>query len=180
MWLIYPVMLLWSKLIFPLQEGYQLQIIYWLWVWPHVYFLLSVLRSCLAWNCAALVHKCCTLCKPPSVSILLSMEDTVSVSPPLLLSFQTLCLLFCIDPSGSWEEDLMKTSTYNWVLQTLSLSVYCPGLGLCVYSHVLQEELLLMCSWDRRYSKMSLRIILLLYSFSGIIVVGFSLGPWPI
>lgn len=102
MWLIYPV-LLWSKLIFLLLEGYQLQIIYWLWVWPHVYFLLSVLRSCLTWNCAALVHKFCTLCKPPSVSILFSMEDTVSLGPPLPLSLQALCLLFCIDPSGPWE-----------------------------------------------------------------------------
>lgn len=133
MWLIYPVMLLWSKLIFPLQEGYQLQIIYWLWVWPHVYFLLSVLRSCLAWNCAALVHKCCTLCKPPSVSILLSMEDTVSVSPPLLLSFQTLCSLLHRSLwflRGGFDEDIhLQLSAPN----SLTVCILSRFGSLCLF-----------------------------------------------
>lgn len=57
----------------------------------------------------------------------------------------------------------------DWVLHSLSLSVHCPAVGLCVTCHLLQgESSLLRSDWRMmyRYCNISLEVILSQYSYN--------------
>ena len=77
----------------------------------------------------------------------------------------------------------MKTSHLRLSVQGLSCSIHCLILGVCISSHILQEEDSVMKAEKDtvcKYRRLPLGVILLPYSFSKAVVCDLFLGTQPV
>lgn len=77
----------------------------------------------------------------------------------------------------------MKMSHLRLSFQGRSCSTHCLVLGICISSHILQEEDSVMKAEKDtvcKYRKLPLGVILLLYSFSKAVVCDWPLGTQPV
>lgn len=130
----------------------------------------------LAWTCVCPVHLCHHLCEFVCASALFYLEDAVSLvsySHWLLQSFWFFFMLFS-RPQGKGYDEKPYVGLGIQMYLTLCTWISCGSQHL-----FLQEEASQMLAETLVYedNKMSLALILLLHTFSRIILCGFLLGP---
>lgn len=84
---------------------------------------------------------------------------------PSPLSLRLVHLILCIDV-WSLKVDLVRTFHLRLSVLILLLFFHCLVVGLCVISHFLQKETSHCCLSVRLHSRMFLKVILVLCSFS--------------
>lgn len=111
------------------------------------------------------------------------MDGTVSLCLQSPLAPRILLSPFQHSSLNPERMQLMKISHLALSFQSLSRSKHCLALGSCISSHILQEEDSVMKAEKDtvyKYIRLTLGVILLLYSFSKAVVCDLPLSTQPV